>query len=113
MWVSWVNVKDSKCKSSVEMLGEFVPLVVETLGLWIPFAKKILRSIASRNTLCNGPSWFAHFSFSLQVTEVVLSYIAVCVTTSNIKRYLPYLLIGLLCTENQLGRYLGNNVVSC
>ena len=34
--------------------GRFAPLIVESLGLWSPFAISMLRSIAERTTLFNG-----------------------------------------------------------
>ena len=41
-------LKDARHKLSVEKVGGiFVPLVVKTLRLWTPFAKKILKAIAS------------------------------------------------------------------
>lgn len=47
--------KDEKHRQLVEDNGGiFIPLVVESFGLWTPFAKKILRSIAARTTIRNG-----------------------------------------------------------
>ena len=47
--------KDNKHRSVVETAGgSFFPLVVETLGLWTPFAIKTLRTIATRASLYNG-----------------------------------------------------------
>ena len=47
----------SKDEKMVERAGAvFVPLVVETMGVWTPFTKKALKSIASRSTIRNGLS---------------------------------------------------------
>ena len=47
--------KDAKYNASVSAAGGvFIPLAVETFGLWTPFAVKTLKSIASRSTLHNG-----------------------------------------------------------
>ncbi len=44
--------KDDKHASNVESVdGTFIPLVVESLGLWTPFAAKTLSLIAGRTTL--------------------------------------------------------------
>ena len=46
--------KDTKYDNHVRNHGgRFVPLVVESLGLWSPFATTMLRSIAERSTLKN------------------------------------------------------------
>ena len=36
--------------------GVFVPVVVESLGLWTPYASKIISQVASRSTIRNGLS---------------------------------------------------------
>ena len=49
--------KDGKFNESVSRAGgAFIPLVVESLGRWSPFACKMLKIIASRTTLRNGLS---------------------------------------------------------
>ena len=49
--------KDGKFNESVSRAeGAFIPLVVESLGRWSPFACKVLKIIASRTTLWNGLS---------------------------------------------------------
>ena len=49
--------KDNKHADCVEAAGgKFIPLVVETLGRWTPFARNILRQIASRSTISSGLS---------------------------------------------------------
>lgn len=49
--------KDEKYELIVERAGAvFVPLVVETLGVWTPFARSTLKSIAARTTIRNGLS---------------------------------------------------------
>ena len=49
--------KDAKHRSSVEQGGgRFVPFVVESLGLWSPYARPMLKRIASRSTFKNGLS---------------------------------------------------------
>ena len=45
---------DMRHAASVEATGGvFVPLVVESLGVWTPFAKKILSRIAARSIVHN------------------------------------------------------------
>ena len=49
--------KDDKYEAIVGREGAvFVPLVVETLGVWTPFAKRTLKSITARTTIKNGLS---------------------------------------------------------
>ncbi len=49
------GIKDNKYVKIVEQVGAvFVPLVVETLGVWTPFAKSMLKNIATRTTIKNG-----------------------------------------------------------
>ena len=46
-----------KHQDVVEEAGcDFVPLVVETFGVWSPFALKVLRTIADRKTARSGAS---------------------------------------------------------
>ena len=46
--------KDKKDLATVEKVGsEFIPLVVETFGVWTPFALKTLQNIADRTTSCS------------------------------------------------------------
>ena len=54
-------LKDSQHQATVEASGgSFIPLVVESLGLWTPFAKKTLKSIATRSAFKSGlPSHLA------------------------------------------------------
>ena len=43
--------KDEKHLAAVEKVGsDFIPLVVETFGVWTPFALKTLQNIADRTT---------------------------------------------------------------
>ena len=47
--------KDEKHLAAVEKVGsDFIPLVVETFGVWTPFALKTLQSIADRTTPRSG-----------------------------------------------------------
>lgn len=47
--------KDGKYLESITIVGgAFIPLSVETLGLWSPYAIRILREIATRTTYKNG-----------------------------------------------------------
>ena len=47
--------KDEKHRQLVEENGGvFIPLVVESYGLWTPFAKKTLKSVALRTTVRSG-----------------------------------------------------------
>ena len=49
-------LKDSQHQATVEASGgSFIPLVVESLGLWTPFAKKTLKSIATRSAVVSLP----------------------------------------------------------
>ena len=49
--------KDHKFLSMVEAVGgSFVPLVVETFGVWTPYATKMLKCIATHLSLHNGLS---------------------------------------------------------
>jgi len=48
-------VEDQKHRDSVEETGcDFIPLVVETFGVWSPFALKFLYIIADRTTARSG-----------------------------------------------------------
>ena len=47
--------KDKKHLAAVEKVGsDFIPLVVETFGVWTPFALKTLQNIADRTTPRSG-----------------------------------------------------------
>ena len=47
--------KDEKHLAAVEKVGsDFIPLVVETFGVWTPFALKTLQNIADRTTPRSG-----------------------------------------------------------
>ena len=51
------TIKDDKYAETVaRSKAVFVPLIVETLKVWTPFARSTLRSIASRATIKNGLS---------------------------------------------------------
>ncbi len=52
--------------------GRFVPLVVESLGLWSPFAAKILHTIAERTTLKSGLRSARAFTNLTQQLAVIL-----------------------------------------
>lgn len=79
--------KDTKYEDHVRSQGgRFIPLVVESLGLWSPFATSMLHSIAERTTLKNGlrsATAFANFIKQLSVVlwtfnaKMVLSYLDV------------------------------------
>ena len=50
--------KDEEHLAAVEKAGsDFIPLVVETFGVWTPFALKTLQNIADRTTPCSGVPW--------------------------------------------------------
>ena len=50
--------KDKKHLAAVEKVGsDFIPLVVETFGVWTPFALKTLQNIADRTTPRSGVPW--------------------------------------------------------
>ena len=49
--------KDARHQDAVEETGcDFIPLVVETFGVWSPFALRILRTIADHTTTRSGAS---------------------------------------------------------
>ena len=68
--------KDSKYANTVEKAGgEFVPLAVETLGLWTPFARKMLSQIAARTIVHNGlPLKLADKNIIQQLSVKLWSY---------------------------------------
>ena len=60
--------KDNKQHSTVKTAGgSFFPLVVETLGLWTPFAIQTLRTIATRASLYNKKLAFKNLIGQLSV----------------------------------------------
>ena len=65
--------KDSKHRQVVEANGgTFYPLVVESMGLWSPFALKSLRVIAARASRHNGLSENQSFKNLLQQLSIKL-----------------------------------------
>ena len=65
--------KDEKHQTSVEASGgSFIPLVVESLGVWTPFAKKSLKSIATRSSLGRGLSVLQAYNLLLQQLSIQL-----------------------------------------
>ena len=75
--------KDSKYASTVEKAGgEFVPLAVETLGLWTPFARKILSQIAARTIV--------HSCLPLKLAVKNLMQLSVKLWSYNAKMILHY-----------------------
>ena len=65
--------KDNKHKEEVERSGAaFIPLVVETLGLWSSFAKTTLKNIAARTTVRNGLSRSTAYQNLLQQLSLTL-----------------------------------------
>lgn len=79
------STKDEKYEALVERAGAtFVPLVVETFGVWTPFAKRILKSIAARSIIKNGlPQSIAYKNLIEQLSIKLYSY--------NTKMILSYL----------------------
>ena len=66
-------LKDEKHQTSVEASGgSFIPLVVESLGVWTPFAKKSLKSIATRSSLGRGLSVLQAYNLLLQQLSIQL-----------------------------------------
>ena len=77
--------KDAKHHPSVEQVGgRFVPLMVESLGLWSPYARYMLRSIASRSTFKNDLS-------SSAAQKNPLEQLSVKLFSYNAKMILNYL----------------------
>ena len=68
--------KDDKYEAIVGREGAvFVPLVVETLGVWTPFAKRTLKSIAARTTIKNGlSSASAYRNLIMQLSTKLFSF---------------------------------------
>ena len=65
--------KDAKYEEHIRSHGgRFVPLVVETLGLWSPSALTTLKSIANRTTFKNGLDGNTAFTHLLEQLSVVL-----------------------------------------
>ena len=56
-WLLREGAKDAKHLAIVEKAGgDFIPLVVESFGIWTLFAWSVLHSIADRTTTCSGIS---------------------------------------------------------
>lgn len=65
--------KDTKYEDLVRGHGgRFVPLIVESMRLWSPFASSMLHAIAERTTLKNGLETATAFANLLQQLSVVL-----------------------------------------
>ncbi len=65
--------KDAKYENHVRNHGgRFVPLVVESLGLWSTFATSVLHTIAERSTLKNGLTTAIAFANLMQQLSMVL-----------------------------------------
>ena len=76
--------KDEKHLAAVEKVGsDFIPLVVETFGVWTPFALKALCTIADLTTPCSGvPRRVARRNLLQQLSEQLW--------TNNAKMILQY-----------------------
>jgi len=71
-------------KDVVEEAGcDFVPLVVETFGVWSPFALKVLRTVADRITARSGAS-------TRQARKNLLQQLFVSLWTNNACMILQY-----------------------
>ena len=65
--------KDQKFLAMIGAVGgSFVPLVVETYGVWTPYAVKMLKTIAARTTLHNGLSIADSYRNLLQQLSIKL-----------------------------------------
>ena len=53
-WACGELQKDKKHRQEVEQMEIFVPPVIETLGLWTPYACHVLKSTAAESTLQEG-----------------------------------------------------------
>ena len=77
--------KDAKYREQVEAKGGvFVPLVVETLGVWTPYGLAKLRDIAAKTTLRSGLELATAFNNFIQC-------LSVCLWCSNAKLILYHL----------------------
>jgi len=45
---AWEALKDKQHEANVVAAGQFYPLIVETFGVWTPFARETLKDIARR-----------------------------------------------------------------
>ena len=76
--------KDQRHRDSVEEAGcDFIPLVVETFGVWSPFALKSLNVIADRTTARSGCS-------TRLARKHLLQQLSVSLWTSNARMILRY-----------------------
>ena len=76
--------KDQRHQDAVEEAGcDFVPLVVETFGFWLPFALQTLRTIAERTTARSGAS-------TKQARKHLLQQLSVSLWTNNARMILRY-----------------------
>ena len=76
--------KDQGHQDAVEEAGcDFVPLVVETFGVWSPFALQTLRTIAERTTARSGAS-------TKQAHKHMLQQLSVSLWTNNARMILRY-----------------------
>jgi len=76
--------KDTKHLAMVEKAGgDFIPLVVESFGVWTLFALSILHSIADRTTTCSGIS-------CKMARRNLLQQLSVCLWTNNARMILRY-----------------------
>jgi len=76
--------KDQRHRDTVEEAGcEFIPLVVETFGVWSPFALKSINIIADRTTARSGSS-------TRSARKNLLQQLSVSLWTSNARMILRY-----------------------
>ena len=76
--------KDDKHLAAVEKVGsDFIPLVVETFGIWKSFALKQLQHVADHTTPCSGVPRQVGRKYLLQQLSVQL-------WTNNTKMILQY-----------------------
>jgi len=68
--------KDEKHLAAVEKVGaDFIPLVVETFGVWTPFALRTLNIIANRSTPRSGvPPRLARKNLLQQLSVALWTY---------------------------------------
>ena len=76
--------KDQRHRDTVEEAGcKFIPLVVETFGVWSPFALKSINIIADRTTARSGSS-------TRSARKNLLQQLSVSLWTSNARMILRY-----------------------
>ena len=76
--------KDQRHQDAVEEVGcDFVLLVVETFGVWSPFALQTLRTITERTTARSGAS-------TKQACKHLLQQLSVSLWTNNARMILRY-----------------------